>query len=134
MWPPVMPKRLSSSRGPSARRSMIRSGSCGHTSPKRAIAESAAATASVSGGKHWQNIERTCRPSGASVGSVAVWQAASIQGRAAGRPALASVAAAGSAGSLAELVVEGDESGAGILGTGERSDQALDHERDAHGL
>ena len=94
MWPPVMPKRCSSSRGPSARRPSMRSGRPGQTSAKRAMAASAAASASASPGKHWQKSETTCLPGGASVESAAVWHAASIHGRAAGRPARASAAAA----------------------------------------
>ena len=40
----------------------MRSGRPGQTSAKRAIAASAAASASASGGKHWQNSDRTWRP------------------------------------------------------------------------
>ena len=74
------------------------SGRPGQTSAKRAIAVSAAACASTSAGKHWQNSDSTCRPWGARVASTAVWQAASIHGAPAGRPARASAAAAARSG------------------------------------
>ena len=95
MWPPVMPKRASSSRGPE------------RDAVDDAVREGGADLGEVRdrgvGGRLGVDVGRealaehaTARggPSGASVGSAAVWHAASIHGRAAGRPARAASAAA----------------------------------------
>ena len=74
--------------------------------------------------------QRRGGPRGASVGSAAVWQAASIQGRAAGRPARASAAAAARSSSVKPMsIVPAHGSGPGQA---REVGQAVEQQHDLH--